>query len=563
MTDSLPRSLTPVADWTFEPPGPGLWDLDRSHYPGGTTSLSQWFMEGSATGIRRAFAEFGMPADTLDVRFVNGFMYSRLRPLINPDRPAKKLPPKAVLKLLVRLHPEMRRRAKSAARTLSERPWRKIAGDWETTIRPGLERRNASFAQVDVSELDDAALAAHVEQLLAYLRENFEQHFYLHTFDLGPIGLLLADCGRWGIEPEEVVPALAGASPSTSAASIALSDLRRLVAESGARPDTLDELRAMSPQVSAGLAEYLRQRGPMMVTRYDIDGYTLEEQPDVVLSTVLHGRDASSKEYGAEATAAELRARVPASEVAQFDERLREARASMDLRDDNGPNTVELPLGLLRRALIEAGRRLVKAGRIDNAEHVFELEPAEIASFVRTCSQPSAAGPTAATLAERATQRRHAATLVPPAHLGPHEPQPPLDVLSPAHQTLVGAVQSVLVHLGMTGDSVTPALHGAGVGTTSYTGRACVAHNPEEAMAALEPGDVLVVRFTTPAYNTVLMLAGAIVTTDGGLLSHAAVMARELGLPAVLGAKGAMRDIADGAAVEVDPVAGTVRVLTV
>jgi pyruvate,water dikinase len=76
----------------------------------------------------------------------------------------------------------------------------------------------------------------------------------------------------------------------------------------------------------------------------------------------------------------------------------------------------------------------------------------------------------------------------------------------------------------------------------------------------MEPGDVLVVRFTTPAYNTVLSIAGAIVTATGALLSHAAVMARELGIPAVIGASGAL-DIPDGASVEVDPVSGLVRVL--
>src|SRR5213076_1542616 len=70
-----------------EPPGPGGWDLDRSHYPGGTTLISQALMRGCAVGMRKAFAELGMPADTLDIRFVEGFMYSRLRPLIAPTAP--------------------------------------------------------------------------------------------------------------------------------------------------------------------------------------------------------------------------------------------------------------------------------------------------------------------------------------------------------------------------------------------------------------------------------------------------------------------------------------------
>jgi pyruvate,water dikinase len=51
------------------------------------------------------------------------------------------------------------------------------------------------------------------------------------------------------------------------------------------------------------------------------------------------------------------------------------------------------------------------------------------------------------------------------------------------------------------------------------------------------------------------------VVEEGGLLSHAAVIARELGLTAVIGASGAMATVPDGALVEVDPGAGRVRVL--
>jgi pyruvate,water dikinase len=105
------------------------------------------------------------------------------------------------------------------------------------------------------------------------------------------------------------------------------------------------------------------------------------------------------------------------------------------------------------------------------------------------------------------------------------------------------------------------ALTGDGVGAVAHRGRACVAADPGEALARLEPGDVLVALGTTPAFNMALSIAGAVVVEEGGLLSHAAVIARELGLPAVIGAAGAMAAIPDGALVEVDPVAGRVRIL--
>jgi pyruvate,water dikinase len=104
-------------------------------------------------------------------------------------------------------------------------------------------------------------------------------------------------------------------------------------------------------------------------------------------------------------------------------------------------------------------------------------------------------------------------------------------------------------------------LAGVGAGTTAYRGRAVVAGDADDAFDRLAPGDVLVVAMTTTAYNPVLVVCGALVVEDAGPLSHAGVMARELGLPAVLGAAGAMAAIPDGALVEVDPTLGSVRVL--
>jgi pyruvate,water dikinase len=104
-------------------------------------------------------------------------------------------------------------------------------------------------------------------------------------------------------------------------------------------------------------------------------------------------------------------------------------------------------------------------------------------------------------------------------------------------------------------------LTGEGIGSAVGVGRAVVAEDAAEALARFEPGDVLVARGTAPAYNVILACAAAVVTEEGGQLSHAAVVARELGLPAVIGAAQAVSRIPDGSLVEVDPVAGRVRVL--
>jgi pyruvate,water dikinase len=546
-----------MTDVTWEAPGPGRWELDRSHMSGGTTPIMQVLQEHAMPrGMRRVFRDIGTPADTLDARFVNGFMYTRLRPLIRPDKPAEKLPPLPVLKVAAKLHPEMRRRARTAERTLRERPWREVVADWETTTRRSIEDANLALQDVDLRALDDAALLDHLHRVLDHCRVMWELHFWLHGYDLGPIGLLLSGAQRWGLPLRDVIELLEGASPSTSEPIQVQARLRAAIEGSGTTPVTLDDVRRISPEVAADLDRYLRYRGSVLFSRYDVDGVTLGEVPDVVLATIMSSeiRDASGE---VAERAAKVRAMVAAPDRDEFDRRLREARAAMNLRDDNGPTTAEWPLGLLRLALLELGRRLAERGLIQRREHVFELELDEIAP-------PAFEGsPGGDVLAARATRRRELAALHPPTTLGPEEPAPPPSVLPGALAELVTTVQIVIEQLGMGGDNRAEGsgLHGSGIGSQRYRGTARRADSPEEAIDAMEPGDILVVTCTTPAYNTVLALAGGVVTSTGGPLSHAAVLARELGIPAIIGAAGALTMIGDGDEIELDPVSGDVLVI--
>jgi pyruvate,water dikinase len=74
-------------------------------------------------------------------------------------------------------------------------------------------------------------------------------------------------------------------------------------------------------------------------------------------------------------------------------------------------------------------------------------------------------------------------------------------------------------------------------------------------------GDVLVTESTSEAFNILLPLLGAIVTDAGGLLSHSAIVAREYGIPGVVGTREATDRIPDGARVRVDGTAGEVSVI--
>jgi pyruvate,water dikinase len=102
---------------------------------------------------------------------------------------------------------------------------------------------------------------------------------------------------------------------------------------------------------------------------------------------------------------------------------------------------------------------------------------------------------------------------------------------------------------------------GIGIGEAVYRGRACVVRDLMLAFDQLQPGDVLVAPVTGPSANSLLPVIGALVVEEGGALCHAAIVAREFGLTAVIGAHGATARIPHGARVEVDPEHGTVRLL--
>jgi pyruvate,water dikinase len=87
-----------------------------------------------------------------------------------------------------------------------------------------------------------------------------------------------------------------------------------------------------------------------------------------------------------------------------------------------------------------------------------------------------------------------------------------------------------------------------------------VALTPED-FPRIRPGDVIVCPSSNPSWVPVFAIAGGLVTNTGGLVSHAAVVAREFGLPAVVGTGDATARIADGRLVEIDGSAGTVRLL--
>ncbi len=171
--------------------------------------------------------------------------------------------------------------------------------------------------------------------------------------------------------------------------------------------------------------------------------------------------------------------------------------------------------------------------------------------------------PTADDLAARAQYRATVDTASAPLFLG-DPPQPPPDPsgLPPGIGRIMRATGLALDMLFGSSDAehAHDTLRGLAASPGVYEGPVRLIAGPAE-FGRIQQGDVLLTPATTEAFNILLPLLGAIVTDNGGLLSHSAIVAREYGIPGVVGTREATRRIADGARVRVDGAAGEVTVL--
>ncbi|MDQ0733172.1 PEP/pyruvate-binding domain-containing protein [Arthrobacter sp. B1I2] len=234
---------------------------------------------------------------------------------------------------------------------------------------------------------------------------------------------------------------------------------------------------------------------------------------------------------------------------------LKWAQETAPLREDALAD-VGLAWPLLRRMLLELGRRLVSSGVLASPEDVFWLCFQELRSAVDFgLAEPGAHGHAAiagaprpvraAAVEERKMVWRGQAKAVAPQML----PQKPW--MEKAFGSMMpGGPQR------QPGDVI----KGAGASSGRVTAPARVLRGPED-FARMQPGEVLVARITTPAWTPLFAMASAVVTDVGGPLSHSSIVAREYGIPAVLGTGVATQRLAAGQQVSVDGDAGTVTIV--
>jgi pyruvate,water dikinase len=185
-----------------------------------------------------------------------------------------------------------------------------------------------------------------------------------------------------------------------------------------------------------------------------------------------------------------------------------------------------------------------------------ELDADDCAAMLRGGTGPRAED-VAALVAWRTTRTIDDA---PPFLRAKPAPPPPTAILPPAARRMAGAIDAVLSNLFDVPETANSevVLHGLAVNAGVYEGPARLVSDSAD-FGRIQKGDVLVTRMTSPYFNVVLPLLGAIVTDRGGQLCHAAIVAREYGIPGIVGTREATAKITDGMRVRVDGTSGEVR----
>jgi pyruvate,water dikinase len=491
---------------------------------------------------------YGLLIQGLFTSYVNGFAYNQVRPA--PEE-------------------ELSERFARADEALAKKLWREQLREWDEEKKPAAIAKHRAIQAVDPASLSDDGLVEYLRRCRDHHAAMITQHMSFTAGAVIPTGDLVAHVGDWtGMSASEILPLMRGAAEVSAGGSAELEELKTIAGDSAAMAllesdgdaaEILAKLRALPGAAGAAVAGYIDLIGNRLLDGFDISEPRAIEMPDALLKAMrvtVAGRDTGGGSH--EDLVAEVRDRVPEEHLAMFDELLGEARATYRLRDERGVYSDIWASGLMRRAALEAGRRAAARGRIADPLLIIDAGVEEMCALVAGAGAPSSDE-----LAARAEYRRtHSAKDAPPSLGDPPPPPPDLSTLPPGPARIMRATGLALDMLfgSSAAEHEENKLRGFAASRGVYEGPARLVSGPAE-FGRIQKGDVLITPATTEAFNILLPLLGAIVTDNGGLLSHSAIVAREYGIPGVVGTREATERIRDGVRVRVDGEAGEVTVL--
>ncbi|MPZ86392.1 MAG: hypothetical protein GEV28_40885 [Actinophytocola sp.] len=530
---------------------PGYWTREASHARRPWTRLTHDLFRVRVPALRAAVAELGLLFEGLDAREIGGLEYTRVVPLGDKEPPNL---PAWLVPVAFRVIPTLRRRIRTCVDAMRRDVPMRVLRQWADEWRPDLEARTDALRDADLGALTDDGLDAHLAAAVALGEDGVDIHFRLHAAIAMVLGEF-AGCCRELLGWDE-----AGWQRLVAGTSVRSTEPAHVLAELAAHVD--------EPDFADRFADHLR-RHCCRALSYELAEQSLDERPELVLALLRDqlatGFDpvANDRTLAAEReqAASEARARLSDVDRARFDAALARALVAYPIREDNHFVTTAVPGALVRKAVLEYGRRLVARGQLPVPDMAFHLRPAELRAALRVGDDVSAVA------SGRAGERAWAMANPGPAHYGtPPPPPPPMTSLPPearrANESFLWTIEQVFgpdfLAGGPRGDE--KVLPGIAASPGAYRGTVRIVHDETE-FDRVRAGDVVVCPTTSPVWSLLFPIIGALVTDEGGTLSHPAIIAREHGVPAVVATRVATATLRDGQRVAVDGGAGTVTVL--
>lgn len=426
------------------------------------------------------------------------------------------------------------------------------------------ESRRWIAERPQLSDVDHAGLVEHARASARRLREAWEVYLQvIITASVAP-GLVHAIAGQVG-HPEDAVAAFAAIGDVVSAhvneelwalsRQVRASERLTGVFDDGVTFEQLVERAEDSSELTDfidALHAFIDRHGHRGPFEYELSSPTWATDPDIVVTMIGQLRRQSDEQSPTARIEAQAVARRDAVErivqalesdpqtqavataaiaSGQLHYRMREASKDALLRVNDE----------IRRPLRVLAERLHGQGLIDRADDLFSLREDELDSFL---ADPSG---WRETLGRRSAELQDLARRIPP-YVVDHQAGVP----DPSTWPLRSEDLHDAAPVGST-------LSGIGVSPGTFTGRARVVSGLAEA-EELEPDEVLICATTDPSWTPLFMSAGAVVCEIGAEGSHAAIVARELGIPGVMSVRDVLSRVRPGDTVTVDGSRGTLIV---
>lgn len=285
-----------------------------------------------------------------------------------------------------------------------------------------------------------------------------------------------------------------------------------------------------------------------MIYNLDFANPVPKDDPAPVIETCRmylsgEGIDPGTRQKAASARREEaltaMRSRLKGWRLRRFNRLLTLAQRFAPMRE-NALADVGLAYPLIRQMMRLIGERLAVEGAIERHEDVYWLTQEEVTAACEELDRGAPLERLSLAIPERKAARRSVGKVSPPMRL-PHFS------MSGLKKLFAGLSRTKELH----------SLKGVGASAGRVTAKASVLRGPQD-FDQMDSGDVLVAALTTPAWTPLFARAAAIVTDIGGPLSHGSIVAREYGIPAVLGTGEATQIIAHGQLVTVDGSEGRV-----